>query len=117
MMYEWHCGMVVVISDIVKAIAPLAPVYDTFVLQNPLWATIFAPLHNSITCQAIELESCSNLQKMRQVFWFWISKIGKFWILVGDIINGIGLGICGWGHWAMIPKHKIQFLTQVFIGN
>jgi len=30
-------------------------------------ADIFAPLCNSITCQVIELESCSNPQKMQQI--------------------------------------------------
>jgi len=34
------------------------------------WAAIFAPHCNSITCQLLALESCSNLQKTRRVFQF-----------------------------------------------
>jgi len=32
--------------------------YHTF--ENTQWATIFVPLCNSVTCQSIVLESCSN---------------------------------------------------------
>ena len=44
------------------------PLCDILVLRNHTLATIFMPLCNSITHQAIELDSCSNPQKMRQVF-------------------------------------------------
>jgi len=33
---------------------------------------------------------------------------------VGDIINEVGLGICGWGHQALGPNHKSHFWLRSF---
>jgi len=36
--------------------------------SSPACATLFAKLCNSITCQQLELESCSNPLRIQQVF-------------------------------------------------
>jgi len=53
--------------------------------------TILASLSKSITLQAIELENCSNSQKMRRVFQLGTEKIWKVWVLffVDDVISRV----------------------------
>jgi len=47
---------------------------------------------NSVTCLPIALKSCSNVQKMREVFWNALKKTLEsfdFQVFVGDVISGI----------------------------
>jgi len=61
-------------------------VYEIILLQNPAvsmcFCGIFPPLSNSVTRQAVVLESCSNAQKMWQVFEITMKKFHEFWILL-----------------------------------
>jgi len=36
---------------------------------------------------------------------------------VGDVINAVGLGLCGPGYLAWMLTSRGNFLTQAFIGN
>jgi len=81
------------------------------------YITHFLPsLCTTIICQATELESCSNPQKMRQVLTGCL-KFGKVWIhfFVGDIISGVGLGILAQVTWPWALMPGTNFLTLEFL--
>ena len=66
-------------------------------------------LCTTITRQPIELESCSDHLKMRDVFWFrfflnW--KFLGFCFFVGDIML-VGVHISSWNHWALNTKSEL----------
>jgi len=79
-----------------------------FCFKSYKWAS----LCNSITHQVIELESCSNPQKMRQVLLFALKKFGSFRFQF----------FCEWLHkwdrfshfWPISLCHGLQTLKRIF---
>jgi len=67
----------------------------------------------------IVVESCSNPQKIVQVFTSAVKKnFGfGFHFIVSDIISGVVLGLFGPLHLAIAQTARWYYFTQVFIGN
>jgi len=107
--FIWQSSCIHMEHCVLNSLDTLAPSvrYTVIILWNPALATMCVPLCNSVTRQAIELESCSNPQKMRQVFQFAFKKLESFGfgVFVGDVISEVGFDNFGLGH---------QLLERIF---
>ena len=71
----------------------------------------------AITRQSLELESCSNPLRIREVFWFKLKKTAKFCFFVCYVIIGVGLRIFGRVHLALSANPTSNFRLKSCLGN
>jgi len=79
-----------------------------------------AELCNTITRQAIELESCSNPLRIQQVFWFKLKKmllVLGLGFSMGNVIMGECFSLPGLVCLALGANPTSHFLVQAFSGN
>jgi len=86
-------------------------------LFSPVKTTFHAELCNPITCQAIELESCSNPLRIQQVLY---SKSKKNFFVFGGGFSGgtpqVGVFLATFT-WPWAPIYRAIIMAQDFFGN
>jgi len=88
-------------------------VYKYIAPKNPTWDGIFTPLCNPTTCQLIVLESCSNSQKIQQVFKPSMKKNLFSCVFMSGIISGVGF----WPFWLRLPTPGPNCKVEVFCSS